>query len=152
MSVMVSLRDVINEMAEVGDDQTAYLNRRTGEPLTLSDEQRYVMENGHPAADLSDGQRQLREAHESGDLLELPAAFEHHLYSIVERFCQSVRDPDHRAELLRAIRSKRALRDFNEALRRLGIQQQWIGFRNRGLEEIAIHWLDANGIAYNRAA
>ena len=113
MSVVVSLRDVVNEMIEVGEDQTAFVNRRTGEVLTLSDEQRYVLENGR-AEDAPAEQRELREVLRAGDLLELPSAFEHHQYSIVERFCYTVKDPGLRDQLLAAIHGKRAFRDFTE--------------------------------------
>ena len=151
MSFVVSLRDVINEMAEVGDDQTAFLNRRTGELISLTDEQRYVLENGR-AGDALECQRELRDVIQSGDLLELPSAFEHHEYSIMDRFCHSIRDPDQREQLLAALRGKRAFRDFKTTVARIGLEGAWIYFRNRAYEEIAIDWLQRYDIAYDRAA
>jgi hypothetical protein len=151
MSVVVSLRDIVTEMVEVGDDQTAFLNRRTGELLSLSDEQRYLLENGHPSR-LPDEQRRLQEALETGDLLELPSAFERHEYSIVDRFCHSIKDGDVRDQLLAAIRGKRAFRDFTAAVRGFSLEGAWVSFRDQAFEEIALSWLEANGIAYDKAA
>jgi hypothetical protein len=151
MSLVVSLRDVVNEMAEVGEDQTAFLNRRTGELISLTDEQRYVLENGR-ADDAPEEQRELREVLQSGDLLELPSAFEHHQYSMVERFCHSVRDPGQRDQLLAVIRGKRAFRDFKVAIARYGLQEAWRHCRDQAFEQIAVSWLEKNSIAYEKAA
>jgi len=151
MSFMVSLRDVVNEMAETSDDQTAFLNRRTGELISLTDEQRYLLENGR-AADAPEVQRELREVLQAGDLLELPSSFEHHEYSIVEQFCRSIKDPDHQEQLLAAIRGKRAFRDFKAIIATLGLEGAWMHFRNRAYEGIAIAWLQQNDIAYDQAA
>ncbi len=151
MSFVVSLRDVINEMAETGDDQTAFLNRRTGELISLTDEQRYVLENGR-AADAPECQRELQKVLQTGDLLELPSSFEHHEYSVVEQFCHSIKDPDHQEQLLAAIRGKRAFRDFKAIIASLGLDGAWAHFRNRAFEELAVAWLQQNEIAYDQAA
>ena len=151
MCVVVSLGDIVNEMTEISADETAFLNRRTGEVLSLNDEQRYLLENSL-AAFLSDEERALQEVLESGDLLELPSTFEHHQYSIVEQFCHTIKNEDHRDELLGAIRGKRAFRDFTAIIRRTGLEGDWLHFRDRAFEEIALAWLDANSVAYKRAA
>ena len=128
------------------------MNRRTGELLTMNDQQRALIENSQPVHDLSDGQHSVREAMESGDLLELPSKFEHHEYSILERFCESVTESKHRKKLLKAIRGKRAFRDFEKVLRKLGMRDRWVGFRNRELEGLAVDWLDRHEIEYKKAA
>ncbi len=152
MAVVVSLVEMINEMAEVVDNHTAFLNRRTGEVLTMNDQQRALLENSQPVHDLSDGQHAVREAMECGDLLELPSKFEHHEFSIVERFCESIKEPRYRKKLLKAIHGKRAFRQFQKVMGKLGIQERWIGFRNRELEELAVAWLEQNDIEYKKAA
>ncbi len=152
MAVVVSLVEMISEMAEIVDNHTAFLNRKTGELLTMNDQQRALFENSQQVHDLAEGQHAVREAMESGDLLELPSKFEHHEYSIVERFCESINEPRQKRKLLKAIRGKRAFRDFQKVLGKLGIGQRWLGFRDRGLEGLAVAWLDQNEIAYNKAA
>lgn len=152
MSVIVALREVISEMAEVGDNHTAFLNRRTGELLTMNDQQRALIENSQPVHDLSDGQHTVREAMEAGDLLELPSKFEHQEYSILERFCESVTEPKARKKLQKAIRGKQAFRDFEKAVRKLRMYDRWIGFRNRELEGLAVAWLEQHEIEFKKAA
>ena len=152
MAIVVSLVEMVSEMAEVVDNHTAFLNRKTGELLTMNDQQRALFENSQPVHDMSEDQHAVREAMESGNLLELPSKFEHHEYSIVERFCESINEPRHKRKLKKAIRGRRAFRDFQKVLGKLGIQERWIGFRNRELEELAVDWLDRNDIAYKKAA
>ena len=146
MSVIVSLAEVVSEMVEISDRHTAFLNRRTGEVVSLTEQQRDVLDNGDAA---SERERELKGLVEAGDLLELPTKFENHEYSIVERFCQSVGDPDRKDELLQAIRGRRAFREFHNLVRRLDLEPAWSGFRERAFREIAVHWLQEHGIAYN---
>jgi hypothetical protein len=152
MSVVISLREVINEMAEIADQHSAFLNRTTGELFTIDDQQRALFENSQPIHELSEGQHEMRKAMEAGDLLELPNKFEHHEFSIIERFCDTVSEPKHKKKLARAIRGKRAFRDFQKVVAKLGLQERWIGFRNRELESVATDWLDHHEIVYDQAA
>ncbi len=148
----VSLREIINEMAEVGSNHTAFLNRKTGELFTMNDQQRALFENAMASHDLSDGQHKVREAMDAGDLVELPSTFEHREFSTIEQFCDSVHDAKHKKKLLKAIRGKTAVASFRKIIRRLGIEQQWTGFRNHQLEQIAIDWLNSNDIRFDKAA
>ncbi len=152
MFAAVSLREIVNEMAEVGLNHTAFLNRKTGELLTMNDQQRALLENAMASHDLSDGQHQVREAMDAGDLLELPSTCEHREFSTIERFCDSVHDAKHKKKLLKTIRGKQAVTSFRKIIRRLGIEQQWTGFRNHRLEQIAIDWLNSNDIRFDKAA
>jgi hypothetical protein len=151
MSVVVSLRDVVNEMVEAGEDQSAFVNGRTGEVITLTDEERYLLENVR-AEDVPEERRELQEALRAGDLLELPSAFEHHQYSIVERFCHSLSHGDHRDLLLKAIHGKRAFRDFTNLVRQFGLDAAWAHFREQAYEELAIDWLARHDMVHDRAA
>ena len=150
MSVVVSVADVVNEMVETSDERIALLNRRTGELFTVTEEQRGALDNGHPVGDLTEFEQQLREARRDGDIVELPTKFEHHEYSIVERFCYSIQDRDHRDTLLKAIRGNRAFRDFHQATQLLGRKDEWRSFRDRAFEAIAIGWLEKHQIPYDR--
>ncbi len=148
----VSLREIINEMAEVGSNHTAFLNRKTGELFTMNDQQRALIENAMASHELSDGQHLVREAMDAGDLVELPSTFEHREFSTIEQFCDSVHDAKHKKKLLKAIRGKTAVASFRKIIRKLGIEQQWTGFRNNQLEQIAIDWLNSNDIRFDKAA
>jgi hypothetical protein len=152
MSNAVSLREIINEMAELGERHVAFLNRRTGELLTLNEQQRLIMENGPGQSAAPDWHRELVEGLRSGDIVELPGAFEQKQFTIIERFCATIKDVTRREKLLKAIRGRRAFDGFHQAIRRLDLEEQWIGFRNRSFEALAIDWLEKNNIAYDRAA
>ena len=152
MFAAVTLREIINEMAEIGDNHTAFLNRKTGELFTMNEQQRTLLENAMETHDLSEGQHQVRDAMDAGDLLELPAAYEHREFSTIEQFCDSINDAKQKKKLLKAIRSKQAVTSFRRVIHKLGIEQQWIGFRNVQLEQIAIDWLNDNDIRFDKAA
>jgi hypothetical protein len=87
---------------------------------------------------------------ESEDFLALPGKFEIHEYSIMERFCLGVEDSEARDALLQAIRGRGAFRFFKAVIHERGIAEAWYAFRQRALEEIAVEWLEANGVAYSR--
>lgn len=59
-------------------------------------------------------------------------------------------DSEVRDALLRAIRGQGAFRRFKEVIHERGIAEAWYAFRQRALEEIAVEWLEANGVAYSR--
>ena len=151
MAVVVSLADIVNEMAEITGHHTIFLNQRTGEIVTLNEHQRHALEIGHDPEPGSD-RPALSDDLRDGNLLELPSKFEHQEYSIVERFCHTVKDAQQRQTLFAAIHGKQAFRDFNVEVTQLGLEERWHGFRNQAFEEIAVAFLEKNGIAYARAA
>jgi len=154
MTLTVSLRDVVNEMEVPNDEWHAYLNKHTGELVTITDEDVLIIEMGYDPENCPEWQREEiarnRKVLNSEDYLELPSRFDIHEYSIMERFCYSVQDPDLSDELLYQIRGSGAFRRFKDAIHRHDIADDWYRFRWEALEEIAIKWLEANGIAYTR--
>jgi hypothetical protein len=91
-----------------------------------------------------------REVLASEDFIPLPSKFEIHEWSIMERFAQSLTDAGASDELDAAIHGRGAFWRFKDALHRLGITEDWYRFRDSALEEIAIEFLEAHGIAYQR--
>jgi hypothetical protein len=156
MAVSVSLHDVVNEMDVFSDEHTAYINRRTGELLTVTHEELALAEDSEAAADAPQWQQDLlpkvREVIESEDFLPLPSKFEIHEWAIMERFAQSVTTPTESEELLDALHGCRAFRRFKDALQRLELTEEWYGYREAALAEIAAEFLEANGISYHREA
>jgi hypothetical protein len=154
MPVVVLLSDVVGAMDLPNDEWTSYLNLKTGEIVTVTDEDRQLAE--HEERDethLSDWQREslnkAREAlAESGDFVALPDRFEIDEWSIMERFATSLAGVEWRGELMDAIRDKGAFRLFRSTVRRLGIQDDWYRFRQAEFEAIAKAWLEAHDIAF----
>ena len=151
---MVYLRDVLDEMELLSDEATVYINRKTGELITLTDEILALAEDPDAAAEAPQWQKDLlpkvREVMGSEDFIPLPGKFEIHEWSIMERFAQSVTDGTMSDELNAAVHGRGAFRRFKDAVQRLGIADEWYRFRDAALEEIAVEFLEAHGIAYNR--
>jgi uncharacterized protein UPF0158 len=152
----VSLPAVASEMDLPNDDWTAYLNRRTGELVTVTDEDARAAEDEAADDDLPDWQAEripkVREVLASDDFLPLPSRFDINEYRIMERFCHQVTDPKVRADLLRAIQGAGAFGRFKTLAQHCGLVDEWHTFRDRAIANIAAAWLEANGIAYTREA
>ena len=132
----------------------AYINRKTGELITLTDEVLALAEDPDEAADAPQWQKDLlpkaREVLASEDFIPLPSKFEIHEWAIMERFAQSLTDAAVSDELDAALHGRGAFRRFKDAVQRLGIADEWYRFRDAALEEIAVEFLETHGIAYNR--
>lgn len=104
MKATVSLKDVINEMDVPGDEHSAFLNRHTGELVTLSSEELSAAEEDDDIDDYPEWQREMifkaKEVIDSDDYLPLPSKFDIHEYHIMEDFCYSVADDKTRGALL----------------------------------------------------
>jgi hypothetical protein len=135
------------------DEMHAYINRRTGELFTLTDEDAQFTEDDEMDLDDLPDWRQdvmpkIREVMDSDDWLRLPSQFDIHEYRIMEDFCHSVTNEEHRSELLDAIRGRGAFRFFKSTAGRLGLLDDWYKYRDAEFARIAAEWLDAHGIAY----
>jgi hypothetical protein len=153
MAIVVSLKEVVDAMDLPNSEWTSYLNPKTGEIVTVTDEDRQLAEDPDlDEQDLPDWQREslpkVREALESGDFVALPNQFEIHEWAIMERFANDRASIAQRDELLDAIHGRGAFRSFRSAIRRLGIEDEWFEFRQSAFEEIAKDWLEAHDVLF----
>jgi hypothetical protein len=153
MAVVVSLKDVVDAMDLPNNEWTSYLNPKTGEIVTMTDDDRHLVEDDDlDEQDLPEWQREsvakAREALESGDFVALPDKFEIHEWAMMERFSSSQASAARREELLDAIHGRGAFRSFRSAIRRLGIEDDWSRFRHLAFEEIAKDWLRVHGVSF----
>ena len=149
----VSLQSVVNEMDVPSDEMTAYINKKTGELFTVSEEEMHIIEAGNDDDEfVPEWQKEIlpkvREVLESDDFVALPDKFEIHEYSIMERFCLSLPDEALQNELRHAIRGSGAFRRFKAAIYRKEIQDDWYRFRNESLKRIATDFLESEGIPW----
>ena len=149
----VSLKSVVNEMDVLGEEWTAYISKKTGELVTVTEEEANIVDAGGEDDEfIPDWQREtlpkVREVLESDDFVALPDKFEIHEYSIMERFCLSLSDEELQDELLYAIRGSGAFRRFKDAIYRKEIQDDWYRFRDESIKDIAIDFLESEGIAW----
>ena len=153
MDAVVSLKDVVDAMDLPNSEWISYLNPKTGEIVTVTEEDRQLVEEEDlDEQDLPEWQRasvsKAREALESDDFLPLPGKFEIHEWSIMERFSASQASEARQGELLDAIHGAGAFRSFRSAIRQLGIEDDWFSFRQSAFEEIAKDWLGSHHISY----
>ena len=154
MSIVVSLKDVVDAMDMQGDEFHAYLNQVTGELITVTTEALSAVEEGEEWDDEPQWQQDVladaKQVFASDDFLPLPSKFDIHEYSIMEDFCYSLENPRLRDEMSSRIRGSGAFRRFKDGIHYHGIQEDWYRFRQQALEGIAIEWLEDNDIAYTR--
>jgi hypothetical protein len=154
MKAIVSIKDVVNEMDVISDEHSAFLNRHTGELVTLSNEEISAAEEDDNIDEYPEWQQDMiikaKEVINSDDYLPLPSKFEIHEYHIIEEFCYSVVDDKIREDLLDKIRGRGAFSRFKNAIHMNGIEEEWYHFRQEELEKIAIDWLEVNQISYTK--
>jgi hypothetical protein len=152
MKTLVSIKDVVDEMDVLSDEHSAFLNRHTGELVTLSREELSTAEEDDDIADYPEWQREMiikaKEVIESDDYLPLPSKFDIHEYHIMEEFCWSIADDKIRGTFLDKIKGQGAFRGFKDAIHMNEMEDEWYCFRQGELEKIAIDWLEANQIPY----
>lgn len=151
MPAIVSLQDVVEAMDLPNPDWESYLNPESGEIVTVTDEDRYALEN-FDSDDRSDWMAEdlprKREAVESDRYLHLPDSFDIHEWGMMERFCRSVEDSSARERLLDAIHGRGAFRRFRRVAEAIGLRARWFAYRDDAYERIAREWLKANHIPY----
>ena len=153
MAAVVSLREFVGQMDMIDDEWHGYLNRQTGEFLTLSDDELREAEEADDEDDqagLPEWQREMRssaETLESDDWLPLPSKFDIHEYAIMQKFCLSIDDGTLREDLCDAIRGSGAFSRFKNMAHRHGLIDVWYQHREQAFQEIAVAWLEEHGIA-----
>jgi len=156
VEVVVSLQDVVNEMDGLSHGHEAFLNKRTGRLITLTEEEFSKAEDDIDVSDCPEWQRELikeaRQVISSDDCIPLPSKFEINEYHIMEEFCYDIEDQAIQNRLLNCISGRGAFRRFKDAIHLLDIQDDWFRFREREFEKIAVRWLEDHGIEYTRTA
>jgi hypothetical protein len=147
----VKIDKILEGMEFQSDTSASYLNRRTGEVVTVSDEYRDAAEDDDiDLEERADWEREeirlAGEVLESDDYIPLPDRFEIDEYRMMERFSLSVDDERIRDELLRAIRGSGAFRRFKDAVHHHGVAEAWYEFRDRAFEAVAREWCEDNDI------
>ncbi len=153
MTVIVSLRQVVEELEILPDEATLYLDRETGELFALGDEEAALVDDGRTEELpdwLADEVPKIRAVLASERWLPLPTRFDVHEWAIMDAFARAAEDPELGDELRTATHGRGAFRAFKDALRRRGVQQDWYRFRDEAIADLAAAWLDDHGIAYAR--
>lgn len=154
MAVVVPLRDLVDELQTLSDETHVYLNKITGEVISITNDDFSFVENGDDWREFTESEleqeffEKVEKALNSDEYLESPSRFEIDEYEIMERFCLSVPDEKISNLLLENIRGSGAFRRFKDTIYRYDIEKEWFKFRDKAYKEIAILWLESNGFAY----
>ena len=147
------LKDLVDGIDFQSAESTSYFNTRTGEVVTLSEEDMRYAEDDYPVEDkpewMSDEANLAKDVLESGDYVELPSQWDIDEYRIMEDFCLTQTSGDNQHQLLRAIKGKGAFRRFKDTAFDIGVIDEWYTYKDRRFEEIAIDWCEAHNIDYD---
>ena len=152
MGPIIKLKEFIDTMDVFGDEYKAFLNIRTGEFVTLSEEELSAAEDGE-YSEMNTWQdpeilQQAIDVITSGDYKALPDKFEIHEYAIMRDFCYSIEEEELRERLLNAIHGRGAFRYFKDLIFEHGVRDDWFSFRRQAFKEIAIYCLEENELEY----
>jgi len=137
-------------------DRRTYFDRHTGRIVSVEDSILSAVEEGGEEAlrSLTDWQKEEVETaraivNHSGDrFIDPPGKFEFNEYRHMERFIGALPDVKAAEQLWRAIKGHGAFHHFKDTLYRLGIQDQWFGYRDKAMKEFVIGWAEANNVPY----
>jgi len=155
MGILVSLRQVAEELEALPDEWTAYIHRETGELYSFSDEEAAQAEgeDEEDEDERADWEKEsLAKAAEilnSEAWIALPSKFEINEWEIMRDFAQSQTDREAAENLLRAIQGRGAFRYFKDKVNQYGLRDEWFEFKGRSLEEIAREALEEAGIPFS---
>lgn len=154
MAARVKLSEIIDGMESQSDESSSFLNKKTGEVVLMTDYAMRAAEDDEPIEDQPDWEQALVATAkeiiaETGDYISLPTKFDINEYSIMERFCLSLENPEMRDVFYGLIAGSGAFRRFKDALYHYGIENQWHRYHNDALKEIAIEWCQENDIEFD---
>lgn len=149
MPLPVEVKEVADIIGILDDQTHAYINRRTGELVTVSDEDLALAEN-ESDEEVPEWQRENIESAKlvlsSDDYIQLPGQFDFHEYRVMERFCLSLGDVELQDKLLSYLRGRRAFRRFKDGIHEAAIEKLWYDYRDQALMELAAVFLEDEGI------
>jgi len=151
MAGSVKLADIIDALEMQSDETRAYLNIKTGEVVTITDEELSSIDDdllGIIREPAEDSGEQTNEIIESEDYLELPDKFEINEYGMMEKFCLSLENDNLRDTMYRAIKGSGAFRRFKDSILRFELEGEWYKYRDQKIKEVAIEWCQAHEISF----
>ncbi|PLR86704.1 UPF0158 family protein [Bacillus sp. V33-4] len=153
MSAKIKLRDVIEGIDMQFDDTYTFLNKETGEVISVSHENFQDAEELDSFENLPEWQQEELEIAidvlgNDEKYIELPTKNDINEYRIMEDFCYSVQDKRIQDRLFDAIDGKGAFRRFKNKIHDFGIEDQWYSFRDEEFKKIAIEWCQHHDLQY----
>ncbi len=173
MAIVVSLRDMVDELQFLSHESHVYLKKSTGKVIAVRDDDFEMVRNMEEFDEIEEGGEDENDSNESSggssdyidleaeffqdvknvmsfddDYLKLPSKFDIDEYEIMEKFCLYLPNQKTSDVLLRKIRGSGAFRRFKDAIYQYGIEEDWFRYRDEAYKEIAISWLESHDFDY----
>jgi hypothetical protein len=151
--MIVSLKEIAEELDNLMHGMTAYINRDTGEVFTMSEEDFDMIEDeDFDEEDIPDWQKEdipkMKEIVAERGWVALPDKSDIDEWQIMKRFIYSLDKEELREQLFQAIRRKGAFRNFRDAIQQLQLDNQWHEFKHLELQQIAAEALKEANIPF----
>ena len=148
----VELAEILNAMEMPTDEMQAFVDKQTGQVLTVWHDVLRVAEEGEGLADgpgwepddIEQAAAILNDA--SGRFVRLPDRFDIDEWEMMRQFTSSVEDGETAESLARAIHGRGAFRRFKDCVHERGVADQWYKFRDEQYRRVAADWCEGHGI------
>jgi hypothetical protein len=151
----IKLSDITEAIEFQTDEISSYLNMKTGEVVTVTQEDFQAAENQDDLDEYPEWQQEnIKTAqdileHEE-DFIDLPTKYDVNEYQIMEKFILALKDRKISDALYRDIKGKGAFRRFRDGIIRFDIEDDWYRYRGEAIKQIAIDWCELNQIEFNK--
>ena len=135
----ISLEQVIDAIEMATQEVTYYYDVQTGETVYLAN---------LPFFDESGDELAERIETSPERYFRFPAKYDINEHHIMRAFIKELPEGRPRYELADAIRGKGAFKRFKSGIRYHRLEQAWYRYQADAYREIAIHWCEDNGFAY----
>ena len=152
MPARAKLAAILDALEMQGDKTRAFLDRRTGDVVVLSDEELSAAEDSDDVSDYPEWQRdsieqaRLVSADDGSRFVALPDRFEINKWEMMRDFALSREDENVSGVLLDAIHGRGAFRYFKDRVKEKGLTENWHVFRTDRYRQIAVDWCEAHGL------
>ena len=150
---MIKLSDIFDAMQMQSETMFFYLNKKTGEVVSISEEEMDAAEDDELSEDAPEWQEEgiktARDILDTDDYIALPSQFDINEYEMMERFCLSVKDQRVADSLFSAIKGRGAFQRFKEKIHEHGLEQDWYQYRYSSYIKIAKQWCCDNDVEFH---
>lgn len=149
----VKLDDLVGEIELQIDNTFSYIHTRTGEVITLSEEEIRAVEDEKPIERFPAWQRgNIEKAieileDEEEIYLDFTLRNECDEYEIMEKFIWTIRDEEIRDDLYNAIQGRGAYRRFKDGIIEHGVDKQWYTYKEKRIKEQVMEWCKEHDLA-----
>lgn len=151
MAKKVKLQEIMDGMEMHFDGMNTYLNVKTGEIVSVSEEDLRAAEDDDSFEHLPEWHQEAMKVaidviENYEDYKRLPTKYDINEYDMMVDFCFTINDERNKKILLNAIQGRGAFRRFKDHIYRLGFEEKWYVFREGRYKEIAIDWCKKHDI------